>query len=272
MRRPSPLVLAAGGVVLIVVAGIATGALLLEQIVHPPSPTTTVVAEDGTEVVLDWADYPADPWVDPEEVLAAPRAEDVEEVGDAELAALAAAIGAVAPGLTWTLEPTGNAEDVIPTGGGNGYGGPTLHQVYNSPTSLGDALAADADWRAIADALDAELAALGYGPIAWDHEREPYDHETEADRDAQIVAQFGSLDPGAMWMWAGTAERGSMWVWVSIWDTRRGSTPEGAWSETDAGVSLFVGGTVVSEDDAQAYADGTAPFDGLMRPEPTRSD
>ncbi len=272
MRAPSRLTLAIGGVAAIVVAGLATGAVMLERLVDPPSPTTTVAADDGSQVVLDWADYPADASQDPASVLAAPRAEEVEAVGDAELVALAAAVEPVAPELEWSLVPTGNADDVLPTGGGNGYGGPTLHRVYNSPTNLGDGLAADADWSAMAAALGAELADLGYGPIVWDHEREPYDYETEADRDEQVVAQFGSLDPDAMWMWAGMAERDSMWVWVSIWDVRRDTAPEGAWTETDSGVSLFIGGTVISQDDERAYETGVAPFEGIMLPASTHSD
>ncbi|GAA2175490.1 hypothetical protein GCM10009846_25600 [Agrococcus versicolor] len=262
--------MAAGATAAILVAGVAFGVVGMARLVDPPSPTTTVTGADGEQVVLDWRDYPADPSVDPDDVLAAPRAEDVVDVGSAELAAMRRAFEPVAPGLAWS---TPDAPDVLVTDvGGNGYGGASLHQVYNSQSVEGVGLDADADWHALGAAVDAELAALGYGPIAWDFDREPYPYETQEQRDEQMVAEFGSLDPDEMWQWSGMAERDSMWVWVTIWDERRPTTPDGAWPESESGVSLFVGGTVVSHDDEQAYVDGVARFDGLMRPEATGSD
>lgn len=272
MRRPSGVTLAAGGVAAIVVAGLATGGVLLARMVDPPSPTTTVTADDGSQVVLDWADYPADSYEDPEDVLAAPRAEDVERVGEEQLLALQSATEPVAPGLAWALDqPDDVTFEPFPVGG-NGYGGPSLHQVYNSPTNLGDGLADDADWSAIVGAVEARLAELGYGELEWEFDRLPYAYETVAERDAQVVEQFGSLDPAEMWMWSGTARQGSMWVWVSIWDERREGAPTEPWQGAESGVSLFIGGTVVSERDEEAYANGVAPFEGLSRPTSTHSD
>lgn len=271
MRRPSSTALIAGAMAIQLAVGAALVGVTAVHILAPPSPVTTVTDDDGREVVLDWADYPADPWLDPEDVLAAPRAEEVAEAGEAELAALCAAVDPAAPGLDWESDDTGTGELLDRDAGGNGYGGRSLHRVYNSPGFVSDGLAAGADWTAVADALDAELATLGYDPIVWDFDRELYDHQTRAERDAEIVDQFGSLDPERMWMWSGFAERGSMWMAVTIWDERRGA-PEDAWPETRSGISLFIGGTVVAATDEDAYAAGVAPFEGLRRPEPTRSD
>lgn len=168
------------------------------------------------------------------------------------------------------LRPHGNDEDSYPSGG-NDYGGSTLHWVYNSDTNEGTGLAADADWRVIAAALETELVDLGYGAIAWDFAREPYPHETQAERDADVRSVHGSLDPEAMWVWSGLAEHGSMWVWVTIWDERRPSAPAESMGAGESGVSLFVGGTIIAAGDEQAYVDGVAPFDGLARPEATHS-
>lgn len=272
MSRPSRVAIAAGGVAAIVVAGLATGGVLIARTVDPPSPTTTVTADDGSEVVLDWADYPADSWEDPADVLAAPRAEGVEAVGEEQLLALQAAVEPVAPEVGWGLVlPDDVTFDAFPVGG-NGYGGPSLHQVYNSPTNLGEGLAEDADWTAIVDALELRLAELGYGPIEWEYDRAPYGYESTAERDAQVEEQFGSLDPAEMWMWSGTATNGSMWVWVSIWDSRRDTAPAQTWQDEPNGVSLFIGGTVIAEADEQAYRDGIAPFEGLSLPPSTHSD
>lgn len=271
MPRPSRVAIAAVGVAAIVVAGLTTGGVLLARLVDPLSPTTTVTADDGTEVVLDWADYPGAPETDPDDVLAAPRAEEVEAVAAQELDALEASTASAAPELAWVLEPNPNGFELFPSGG-NGYGGDSLHQVLNSGTNTGTGLREDRDWHLMATEIDAGLAALGYGPVAWDFEREPFPGETQAQRDADVAAMSGSLDPDEMWIWMGTATRGSMWASVSIWDERRDTAPAESWGLGESGVSFFLGGTVISEDDEQAYRDGVAPFEGLSRPATTHSD
>ena len=269
MRAPSRLVLAILGVVAIVVVGAVSAVVAVARMVDPPSPTTTVVGEDGQEVVLDWADYPAHAYLDdPQDVLDAPRAEEVDAVGEAELDALEAAVAPVAPGLDWTLDEDAG-ETVFPPSGGNGYGGPSLHAGYNSPSDVSSGLDEAADWHAIAAALDAELAALGYEPIAWYHDRQPYVGESSSERDADVEAQSGSLDVDEMWRWSGTTMRGAMWISIDLWDLRRDTAPEDAWPETESGITLQVGGTVLLEDDEQAYVEGIAPFAGLPRPEPS---
>lgn len=256
---------------LVVALGATAGVVAVARVLDPPSPTTAVTTADG-DIVVDWADYPADSQLDPADVLTAPRAGDVADVGTETLSALRGAVEQTAPDLDWTTDAAEDAgHGVLFPVSGNGYGGDSLHLSYNSPTVTGVGLDADADWHSVTAAVDAELDALGYTPVLWDFNREPYDWQTTAEQEAEIVDQFGSLDPDEMWSWSGMATNGSMWAWVTVWDTRRGA-PEDAWPETQSGISLFVGGTVVAADDERAYADGVAPFEGLTRPEPTHSD
>lgn len=271
MRKPSPAALIIGAAMTQLAVGMAIVAITASYWLAPPSPVARITADDGTEMVLDWADYPGDPSLDPDDVLAAPRAEEVADVGDTELFTLQSAADTAVPDLAWDSDGTGTEDSVLNTTvGGNGYGGRSLHRIYNSPNLLSDDLPADADWAGLGAALNEELLALGYDTITWDFERPPADHQTDADRDAEILDQFGSLDPERMWNWTGITERGSMWVSVTIWDDRRGA-PEAYWP-TASGISLSVGGTVVAASDEDTYEAGIAPFSGLPRPKSTRSD
>lgn len=240
----------------------ATGCALLD----PPSPTTTVTDAEGQEVTLSWADYPSDGSTDPVEVLAAPRAEQVDAVGEALLAELQRAVDAELPGLDWQRETEGG----VHVQDGNGYGGATLLRTYNSA----DVSAADApaDWPALAAAIDAELAEQGYDAIEWEFDREPFGHETPAERDAAVVEQFGSLDPARMWHWSGSARNGAMWVSVLLQDVDRGvGSPADSAASSPQLLHFMVGGTVLATADERAYRDGIAPFDGLEPPEATHS-
>ncbi|WP_306231444.1 hypothetical protein [Agrococcus beijingensis] len=244
------------------VAAVVTGALLLRT----PPPSITVTDASGHERTIPWSDYPADPWIEPADVLAAPRAEEVEAVGPVLLAELTRAIDAQLPGLEWRSGAIGDTYRQY----GNGYGGETLHQTYNSEGLSVDQV--PADWPALVAALDAELAEQGYGPIEWEHDREPWPHETTAERDADVAATHGSLDPAEMWSWWGTAFDGSMWVSVSLHDIDRGPTgPADPSGLPPQQLSLFVGGTVIAAADEQAYRDGVAPFEGFERPDETHS-
>lgn len=242
-------------------AAIMTGCALLS----PASPTSTVTDANGQQVTLSWTDYPADDDKDPAEVLAAPRAENVEAVAEALLTDLRAAVDAFEPGLPWER---GREGGVYPHEG-NGYGGPTMHRTLNSAELLTTEV--PDDWHALVAVLDAELAEQGYGPVEWQFDREPHAHETAAERDAAVVEQFGSLDPEQMWSWVGDAHDDAMWVSVILQDHDRATAPEASAAEPDQLLSIMVGGTVIAAADEQAYRDGIAPFEGLERPEATHS-
>lgn len=250
---------------LCLVGAIVSGCVLLQ----PASPTTTVTDASGQQVTLNWADYPADPQTEPADVLAAPRAEQVEQVeqvGAALRADLQRPIDGVAPGLRWS----GGSAGVFPVGG-NGYGGQSLHRVFNGADL--SATEAPDDWPALAAALDAALAAHGFDPIAWEFEREPHEHETAAERDADVIATLGSLDPDEMWQWSGMATDGASWVSVMLMDADRGvGAPADAGLASPQLLSLLVGASVIAAADEQSYRDGIAPFEGLERPESTHSD
>jgi hypothetical protein len=260
LRTPPRALAAASVAAALALAG--TGCALLE----PPSPTATVTDADGHRVTISWADYPGEAYVEPADVLAAPRAEQVTAEAEALLVELEAAVDAAAPGLTW--HRTG--EHGIHPHDGNGYGGPTLHQTLNSAELAADDV--PGDWAATAATIDAALAAHGYDAIAWDHDRDPYPHESPEARDADVAATFGSLEPDEMWQWMGTARDGSMWVTVGLVDVDRGGgAPAEAEPAAPRAVWFMVGGTVIAAGDERAYRDGTAPFAGVDRPDPTHS-
>ncbi len=248
---------------LCLVGAIVSGCALLQ----PPSPTTTVTDASGHEVTLSWADFRGEPFVAPADVLAAPRTVEIEGVGDALLDDLQRAVDRHTPGLEWHTGTEGGVFEHD----GNGYGGETLHSTYNSSerstTEVPD------DWPALTATLDAELAVQGFGPIAWEFDRQPHAHQTAAERDAEIVEMHGSLDPDEMWTWVGAAHDGTVWVSVVLADVDRGvGAPDPTEQRSPQTLSLIVGGTVIAAADERAYRDGTAPFDGLERPATTHSD
>ncbi|WP_413317097.1 hypothetical protein AA0Z99_10455 [Agrococcus sp. 1P02AA] len=248
--------------VLCLVGALLSGCVLL----GPSSPSTTVVDASGREVTLHWEDYPADGAHEPADVLAAPRAEEVEAAGESLLGDLRAAIDELAPGLSWQRD----GESGIYPSEQNGYGGPSLHRLHNSASATTDT--APDDWAALTAALDGVLADHGYSPIVWSWHRGATEWQSAAERDASIIDQHGTLDPDAMWMWDGTAQQGSMWVSIVVQDPERGAGPAaGAPPRGDELLSLAVGGMVISADDEQAYRDGVAPFEGLERPTPAES-
>ena len=247
----------------IALVGVLAGCAL----VQPPSPTTIVTGPGGQQVELSWADYPGEPYIDPADVLAAPRAEQAEEVGELLLDDLQRAVDAHAPGLAWERADEGGVFEHD----GNGYGGATMHRTSNS-AGLWVAQAPD-DWPALSAALDTELARHGFDAIVWDFDRAPLPQQSQAERDADVVAQHGSLDPSAMWLWAGAASRGAEWVSVVLSDVDRGvGAPEDASSAPQQQLAITVGATVISEVDEDAYSSGISPFDDLQRPSPTHSD
>ncbi len=241
---------------LCLVGALLSGCALLQT----PSPTSTVTDASGHETTLSWADYPADPFTEPADVLAAPRAEHVDAMGRALLADLQAAIDREMPALAWQHGTEGG----VHPHDGNGYGGATLHQTYNSAGIWVDE--APEDWRAMIAVIEAELAEHGYGPIAWDFDRELYPHETPAERDADVAQMHGSLEPDEMWWWMGNARHGTMWVSVGLHDIRRGAGAPPDTERPDQQLSLWVGGTVIASSDEQAYREGIARFAGLERP------
>jgi hypothetical protein len=259
-RTPSRAVAAASVAAAVVLS--AAGCALLD----PPSPSATVVDASGERVTISWADYPGEAYVDPADVLDAPRAAEAVAEAEALLAELEAAIDAAAPGLAWAR----TGEHGLYPHDGNGYGGPTLHQTLNSAELAADDV--PDDWGATAATIERGLAAHGYGAIAWDHDREPYPHESPEARDADVAATFGSLEPNEMWQWMGTARDGSMWVTLGFVDAERGvGAPAEAQPAAPRALWLMVGGTVIAAGDEQAYRDGTAPFAGVERPDPTHS-
>jgi hypothetical protein len=222
------------------------------------SPTTTYTDASGETVTVDWSDYPLDPYTDPSEVLALPP---VEQVGDrwpavraAVVAAIEAELGEEFGDLAWVER--GEAE-WFPYGG-NGYGGETMLQVYNSAGWEADVRLPPSAWPRVIDAAERELAEWG-------------------------ITQRGDLagDPGSdgddttEWLLVGDFFQSGEFMSVSVQDARLDDDARADAEEHGhlvSGISMFYGIQTISESQRDAFIRAAEPFDGLERPEPTHSD
>lgn len=236
-----------------------------------PSPTTTVVRDDGEQVTLDWADYPGHAWVDAEQALAAPSQAAAERIGANLLDDVETALDARVD-LTWSTRTDASWAPV----GGNGYGGSSAYITYNSPIRETDDLPTDPqDWRALVDVVSAVAEEHGLGPVVLEHERLRQDGEAEAL--ASLHEEAGTADPDRFWSWSGTADSGTQWLSVTLTDVRRHPDAAKIDEYRDLGlplrsISLDYGVTTVADDERAGFRARLAPFESLDKPEATGSD
>lgn len=237
-----------GGFVLLVAGTLATGCA--------ESPTTTYRDAHGETVTVQWRDYPADAFTDADDVLAQPTREETAEhfhqLRAAVTAAIEAELGDDYAGLKWRDAGEGGWHAY----GGNGYGGDSMLQVYNSASWETEVEVAPADWQRVLDAAERELAEWG---IHSANRVTASEEETDLSHWLQYTDYFD----------------GGEFVTVSVQDARR---DEQALADAEeyghlvSGISLFYGIQTISEADRAEFERRAAPFAGLIRPESTHSD
>ena len=234
------------------------------------SPTTTTSRADGTEVTVNWEDYPGSADVEAADLLAAPRENDVEAVGAALFKALREAIDPQLD-LTWTE----SGEDGWYPAEGNGYGGESTLITYNSRSIATDsAPSSSSEWRSIVERASAVTEATGLGPIMLDHETPPVGTDGAAWRQ-EYHDRFGTKDPDRYWMWTGTAYGNSQWLAVTITDVDRDDTGKAVdelGDEPKQSIGFFYGATIIREKDRDAFVRALEPFSGLDKPPASHSD
>lgn len=213
-----------------------------------PSPKTSYTTASGQEVAVDWKDYPAPSGNEPDQLLRAPAAEDIESVSAGILTDIMAALTQEF-GMAWA---TSGESSWHPGGGnGNGYGGVAMSTTYNSAGWLSDTVPASTDWARVVEIVDGFTSARGLGTIRLESP-EPY-------------------------VWFGTAYGESQWVSVEIHDAALDPAGKAAANyaqikQPPAAISLSYGATAIPRNDRPAFIKALEPFAGLERPEPTTSD
>lgn len=235
----------------VALSAIAAGAIFLSGCTAV-SPTTTYTDSAGDEVTVDWRDYPADAFTDAEAVLALPT---VEKTAQRWAALRAEIVEAIEAEVGSDLEWTDMGLDGWYPYGGNGYGGTSMIQVYNSPSWQADIRLPRDDWANVLAAATEVLAGHGI-PLT------TYDDGDE-------------LKDLSHWLLTTDYFSGGEFLSISVQDA---SFDADALSDAEeyghqvAGISLFYGIQTISSADRVAFTEAAAPFTGLARPAATHSD
>lgn len=219
------------------------------------SPTTTIRSADGEETTVHWRDYPADAFTDARDVLALPSVEEVADRWADVRAAVAQAIEVELGDSVSHLEWRASGDDGWYPYGGNGYGGDSMLQVYNSATWETEVELPPSAWQGVLDAAERELAE-------WDIRVSP-------------AAPAPGEDDLSHWMRYIDFFQGGEFMTVTVQDARR---DDGALADAQeyghliSGISLFYGIQTISDADRAEFERRAQPFQGLARPEASHSD
>jgi len=236
-----------------------------------PLPSTTYTNESGTEVTVNWRDFPGPAGVDPNDILAAPAKEDSEAVSAELLQEIKTALSHEF-GVAW--KSRGEPGWYDPSG--NGFGGKTMSSTYNSVSWSSDtAPAATADWDRIVEIIDGFTQAQGLGKVMLEHNRGYYRQPPSSDKD--LLERFGTTDPREAHVWFGTAYGASQWLSLEI--HHAGRDPRGKavaeyqeLKQAVTSISIDYGVTTLAREDVPAFKKALRPFTGLEQPESTTSD
>ena len=235
------------------------------------APTSTYVDSNGSQVTVDWRDYPGHASTDAEEVLSAPTQEETEPLAKALLDEVESALSSEY-GMEWK---TDGEAGWFPEGG-NGYGGESAYLIYNSAGRRSDsAPRSPQDWRRIIDIVDGVAGLHGFDAVKLDHESSPNGDEEAWQQ--ELHDQFGTNDPDEYWAWNGTALAESQWLYINLVDASRDPSGKAAAEVQDFGwapqsIGLGYGATVLPKNSVEAFRRDLAPFAGLEKPEPATSD
>jgi hypothetical protein len=236
------------------------------------SPTTTVSRDDGTEVTLNWADYPGSADIDSEEILAAPRERDVKATERGLFSTIREDLDE-----QFDFEWVYSGEDGWYPSGENGYGGDSSLIVYNSRSLETDSVPSSVtDWQLIVDRASAVTEARGLGPVVLDHENPPAGIDETAWR-RDFRERFGTDDPDKYWMWTGTAYRNSQWLAITIVDVNRDATGKAGdefkdYPSAGQSVGFSYGATTIPDNERAEFLRALEPFEGLRKPPASQSD
>jgi hypothetical protein len=224
----------------------------------PSPPTTTFTDASGESITVDWSEYPADAYTGAEEVLDLPPVEDVERRWSRVRGALTDAIQAELGGEFGDLAWRKRGDDGWYESSGNGYGGDTMLQVYNSAGWEAGVRLPRSVWPRVLQAAEEELAQWGITVAKVD---------SSADDD--------DANAHARWLLVRDFFSGGEFMSVSVQDA---TLEDDALADVESygglvsGIALFYGIQTISESDRDAFARAALPFEGLTRPAPTHSD
>ena len=210
------------------------------------SPKTSYTTASGQEVTVDWKDYPAPSGNDPDELLRAPVAEDIEAAATGILTDIMAALTQEF-GLVWAF----SGESSWHAGAGNGYGGVSMGTTFNSVRWVGETVPSGSDWARVVAIVDGGTSTRGLGKTRLESP-EPY-------------------------VWFGTVYGDSQWVSLEIHDAALDPAGKAASNyaeikQPSAAISLSYGATAIPRNVLPAFIKVLEPFIGLDPPEPTTSD
>ncbi|WP_341953176.1 hypothetical protein [Salinibacterium sp. TMP30] len=227
-----------------------------------PSPTTTNTDETGTEVTVDWVNYPAYEGYDGENLLGYPDQAELEP-GARELVEQLQTVIADTSGFALTSgEPERDwfADNNWHPQDDNGYGGDSILTTVNCCDFSSDGAPMSSEWQRVLDAASQVTQDAGLGKFVLDDER-----EWCGDTGEQC------------WRWAGTATDGVQWIFITIQDGALDPTGD-AVNEAKrfgwpvASISFGYGATVVPTGQVDEYTRALDPFLGLEQPASTSSD
>ncbi|MBH0082223.1 hypothetical protein [Salinibacterium sp. SWN167] len=227
-----------------------------------PSPTTTYTDATGTEVTVDWVNYPAHEGNDGEKLLEYPDQAELES-GARELVEQLRMVITDSSGLALTSsEPEQDwfADKNWYPQSGNGYGGESMLITVNCCDFTSDSVPEPNEWQRVLDAASQVTQDAGLGNFVLDD-----------------VPEWCADAGDECWRWTGTATDGVQWVFIKIDDLALDPTGDSAQDAEEfdwplASISFSYGATVVRTGQSDEYADAFSPFLGLKQPSATSSD
>ena len=227
-----------------------------------PSPTTTYTDATGTEVTVDWVNYPAHEGNDGEKLLEYPDQAELES-GARELVEQLRVAIVDSSGLAMTsseAERDWFADKNWHPQTGNGYGGESMLTTVNCCDFTSDSAPEPSEWQRVLDAASQVTQDAGLGKFILDD-----------------VPEWCGDTGEECWRWTGTATDGIQWVFIKIDDGALDPTGDAAKDAKDfdwplASINFSYGATVVTAGKSDEYADALNPFLGLTQPPSTSSD
>ncbi|MBG6055017.1 hypothetical protein IWX81_001428 [Salinibacterium sp. CAN_S4] len=227
-----------------------------------PSPTTTYIDESGSEVTVDWVDYPAHEGNDGELLIGYPDQTQLEPIARDTVERLRTAVADASGFALTSSEPESkwfDDENWFPADG-NGYGGDAMLITVNCCDFSSNGAPRRSEWQGVIDAASAAVEPAGFGEFVLDDPLE-----------------WCGAPAEECWRWSGSATDGVQWVFIMIQDGALDPTGEAIQEAKNADrpvatVQFDYGATVVPTGLSDEYVRAIDPFVGLKQPRATTSD